>query len=69
MSGRKKLPVGTSVSPDEMRELEQAAAAEGVTVSTLVYRRVMNKPDAVRRTGRPPKHSRTQPEGLFQMTG
>jgi hypothetical protein len=60
--------VQVTVSPEEKAALEAEAAAEGVTVSLLVYRRTFNKPDAQIRRGRRPKHA-TQPERLFDKTG
>jgi hypothetical protein len=65
----KRETVNTSVTEDERRELEAEAARQGVTLSVLVYRRVMLKPDAVKKPGRPRRHPRTQDEGLFGMTG
>lgn len=64
-----RTTVSTMVSVEERSQLEAEAAAEGVTLSTLLYRRALNKPDAERRPGRPAKHARTQPEGIFSMTG
>lgn len=66
MREKKTTAVATSVTFDEKAQLQADAAAEGVTVSALIYRRVFNKPDAERRVGRPPQN---QPEGLFPMTG
>lgn len=61
--------IGVRLTVDEKAQLEALAAAEGVSVSLFVYRRVMNRPDAQRPRGRRPKVQRAQPEELFQMTG
>jgi hypothetical protein len=61
--------VQVTVSPEEKAALEAQAAAEGVTVSLLVYRRAFNKPDAQIKRGRRPKHAPSQPERLFDKTG
>lgn len=55
----RKPTIGTSVSDDEYARLEAEARREGITISTLVYRRVMNDPTAERRPGRPRRHGRT----------
>lgn len=57
------------LTPEEKDELEAQAAAEGVSLSLLMYRRIFNKPDETRPLGRKPKHERHQPEGMFDMAG
>jgi hypothetical protein len=67
--------IGVRVTAAEKAQLAEEAAAEGVTLSTLLYRRAMNKPDARRPQGKRPKDDpqADQPiDGLterFQMTG
>jgi len=64
--------VNMRLSPEEKAQLDAEAEAQGVTVATLVYQRVFNKPDVVRRVGRPRKEKTDQPiEGLERlgMTG
>lgn len=62
------VPVQAFVTTAEKAELESQAAAEGISVSLLIYRRVFNKPEETRRPGRKPKHDRGQAEEL-PLTG
>jgi len=63
--------VGVRVSAAEKAQLEADARAEGVSVSTLIYRRTFNKPDARRPQGRRPKHDPSADEAIdgLLMTG
>lgn len=61
--------LGLRVTTQEKAALEAEAAAEGITLSVLLYRRVFDKPDARRPRGRRRKHEREQPEGLFDDSG
>ena len=51
----------------EKKRLQEEAAAEGVSMSVLLYRRVFDQPDATRKAGRKPKNDPKQPEGLFDI--
>lgn len=61
--------VGVRMTSQEKAQLAEEAAAEGVTLSTLLWRRAFNRPDASRHWGNKPKETvDNEIEGL-SLTG
>lgn len=63
------------LDPEEKADLEAQALAENISLSLLVYRRVMGKPDAVARpvgrpkSAEPPKARPNTDKDFWGMTG
>lgn len=66
---RADATVGVRMTSEEKAQLAREAAAEGVTLSTLVWRRAFNRPHAIRRQGNQPKHTVDDEIEGFGMTG